>query len=108
MCSVSLRIDVVRDAETAASIPIPEIIRTYYPGFDTWFDRTVLPSLGKDRAILLARTDDGLAGFCVLKENFVGTEVFALYAFTRAFGIEESVPLWSNMRWVCCASSFLW
>lgn len=69
MCSSSLRISVVRDAGTAASIPIPGTIRTYYPGFDIWFDRTVLPSLGKGRAILLARTDDGLAGFCVLKRT---------------------------------------
>ena len=78
---ISLRIDVVRDAETAASIPIPKIIRTYYPGFDTWFDRTVLPSLGKDRAILLACTDDGLAGFCVLKRTSSERKICTLYVY---------------------------
>ena len=69
MCLSSLRIDLVRDAQTAVSIPIPRIIRTYYPGFDIWFDRTVLPSLGKGRAILLARINGELTGFCVLKRN---------------------------------------
>ena len=81
MCSVLLRINVVRDAETAASIPIPEIIRTYYPGFDIWFDRTVLPSLGKDRAILLARIDGELAGFCVLKRTSSERKNCTLYVY---------------------------
>ena len=81
MCSVLLRINVVRDAETAASIPIPEIIRTYYPGFDIWFDRTVLPSLGKDRAILLARIDGELAGFCVLKRTSSERKICTLYVY---------------------------
>lgn len=81
MCSVLLRINVVRDAETAASIPIPEIIRTHYPGFDIWFDRTVLPSLGKDRAILLARIDGELAGFCVLKRTSSERKICTLYVY---------------------------
>lgn len=81
MCSDLLRIDIVRDADSAASIPIPDIIRTYYPDFDTWFDRTVLPSLGEDRAILLARTDDGLAGFCVLKRNLSERKICTLYVY---------------------------
>ena len=81
MCLSSLRIDLVRDAQTAVSIPIPRIIRTYYPGFDIWFDRTVLPSLGKDRAILLARIDGELAGFCVLKRTSSERKICTLYVY---------------------------
>ena len=81
MCSSSLRISVVRDAGTAASIPIPGIIRTYYPGFDIWFNRTVLPSLGKGRAILLARINGELAGFCVLKRNPSERKICTLYVY---------------------------
>ena len=81
MCLSSLRIDLVRDAQTAVSIPIPRIIRTYYPGFDIWFDRTVLLSLGKDRAILLARIDGELAGFCVLKRTSSERKICTLYVY---------------------------
>lgn len=81
MCSISLRISVVRDAGTAASIPIPGIIRTYYPGFDIWFNRTVLPSLGKGRAILLARINGELTGFCVLKRNPSERKICTLYVY---------------------------
>lgn len=81
MCSSSLRISVVRDAGTAASIPIPGTIRTYYPGFDIWFDRTVLPSLGEDRVILLAYIDGELAGFCVLKRNPSERKICTLYVY---------------------------
>lgn len=81
MCLSSLRIDLVRDAQTAVSIPIPRIIRTYYPGFDIWFDRTVLPSLGKGRAILLARINGELTGFCVLKRNPSERKICTLYVF---------------------------
>ena len=84
MCSSSLRISVVRDAGTAASIPIPGTIRTYYPGFDIWFDRTVLPSLGEDRVILLANIDGELAGFCVLKRNPSERKICTLYV-SKAF-----------------------
>lgn len=81
MCSSSLRISVVRDAGTAASIPIPGTIRTYYPGFAIWFNRTVLPSLGKGRAILLARINGKLAGFCVLKRNPSERKICTLYVY---------------------------
>lgn len=81
MCSSSLRISVVRDAGTAASIPIPGTIRTYYPGFDIWFNRTVLPSLGKGRAILLARINGELAGFCILKRTPVERKICTLYVY---------------------------
>lgn len=84
MCLSSLRIDLVRDAQTAVSIPIPRIIRTYYPGFDIWFDRTVLPSLGKGRAILLARINGELTGFCVLKRNPSERKICTLYV-SKAF-----------------------
>lgn len=97
MCSSSLRISVVRDAGTAASIPIPGTIRTYYPGFDIWFNRTVLPSLGEGRAILLARINGELAGFAFSREIRLNGR-FALCMSTRVFGVEGLVPRWSNMH----------
>lgn len=107
MCLSSLRIDLVRDAQTAVSIPIPRIIRTYYPGFDIWFDRTVLPSLGKGRAILLARINGELTGFAFSREIRLNGR-FAPCMFPRLSEIEGSVPHWSNIHWDCWMNGSLW
>lgn len=44
-----------------------DVFTRFYPDFDEWFMRKVVPNLGVTREIFLAKIGKDIAGICIIK-----------------------------------------
>lgn len=56
-------------------------LRGFYPDFDEWFMRKVVPNLGVTREIFLAKIGKDIAGICIIKNCEQEKKICSLRVF---------------------------